>query len=395
MTDPAPLVGGDGSGQQLRELTGDEREQALALSVLAFGGERGGPVTPQPAGSRTWGVLEGDRLLATATWRSYAQWWGGRPVPMGGVAGVAVHPDGRGQGAATRLVRVLLGQLRGAGQPISVLFPTAPGIYRPLGWELVGRLDETVLPTAALRTVRPSGAARVRTAGLADVPTLTRLWHEHGRATDGALTRDGPSSPRGLEKLLAHDVVALAEQDGRATGYLAYDRGRGYGAAAELLVAELVAQDPAALSALLASLASWDAVAGSVRWTGPLDEVALALGSTLPTPGVGRPWMLRIADAPAAVAARGWRSSVRAQAAFTLVDPEVPDHEGPWLLTVQDGVGRLDRAPAGSPRLDVRGLALLYAGAGPGRLLRAGLLEAPVPGLDACAGPAPVLLDYF
>ncbi len=379
----------------LRELGPDDREQAWALGTLAFGGDPGAVAQPPPAGSRAWGVLEGDRLLAKASLRTYDQWWGGRRVPMAGVAGVAVHPLARGRGLATRLVRSLLDHMRSVG-PISVLFPTAPGIYRPLGWELVGSLDETVLPTSALRDAGEPGPVVVRAAEHADVPALAALWAAHGRGTDGQLTRVGPSFPRGALDVLRHDVVALAERDGREVGYLAYDRGRGYGPQSQVKVAHLVGSDAASSSALLRSLGAWDAVAGTVLWRGPVEEVGLLLKATLPPPERSQPWMLRVTDAPGAVAARGWPSQLRLDAAFTLVDPDIPGHEGPWRLSVADGVGRLDRTDPGPPRLHVRGLALLWSGvAGTGMLQRVGLLEQDVPGLDLLGGRTPCLLDYF
>jgi predicted acetyltransferase len=109
--------------------------------------------------------------------------------------------------------------------------------------------------------------------------------------------------------------------------------------------------------------------------------------------------MLRIVDAAAAVAARGFSSQVSAGAAFILDDPDVPAHCVGWRLRVGDGRGSLEEvAPAADlPRLHVRGLALLYAGVADGAaLVRAGLLDRPVPGLDAAfAGQEPRILDYF
>lgn len=381
---------------QLRELTPADREQSWRLGVLAFGGDPAAPVPPAPAGSRSWGLFEGDRLVARAAVRSYTQWWGGRRVPMGGLAGVAVHPDARGSGASRRLVLAALAHLRADGQPVSVLFPTAPGLYRSLGWELVGAIEETVVPLGPLRAAGDPGRTRVRTAGPDDAAALGRLWQAHGEATDGLLTRDGPSFPAGPAAPQSRDLVALAEDDGVATGYLAYDRGREYGPLAQLAVGELVTRTPAATAALARSLGSWDTVATTALWRGPVDDLALLLPQTVAPPVRTWPWMLRVADAPGAVAARGWPAGVRTEAAFTLVDPQVPEHEGAWRLAVDGGRGTLERARPGSPRLHVRGLARVFAGSGASAaLVRAGLLDAPVPGLDALTGTAPTLLDYF
>lgn len=375
---------------EVRDLVEDDREAAHALGVLAFGGIPGQPAAVWRPGERRAGLFEDGRLVAKATTRELGQWWGGRPVPMAGVAGVAVHPDARGRGAVRRLLEHLL---VGARAPVSVLFPTAPGIYRPLGFEVAGVLTATDLPTAAIRQPPQPGVV-LRSAGPGDEPAVRALWDAAGAATPGLLTRKGPRAPRGLP---TGDVLTLAEQDGAVTGYLAYDRGLGYDAAARLQVLELVAGTQPAFAALLGSLARWDAVAPTLRWWGPTERLGWHLPGRLPPPAESRPWMLRVLDAPAAVAARGFAEAVTVDAAFFLLDPDTPGHEGPWRLQVAAGRGVLVRAGGRPPALDRRGLALLYAGtAGTAALLRAGLLEARVPGLDAAfAGPAPQLTDYF
>lgn len=394
-----PSQGGGGPRQQvLRELDEGDREQSHALSRLAFGGDPGAPPPPVRPGRRSFGVFDGGRLLARASVLDLRQWWGGRPVPMAGVAGVAVHPDARGRGTGSRLVRHLLTVLREEGQPVSVLYPTAPAIYRPLGWEVVATLDDTRLPVHLLREVPLPAGTSLRTAGVEDVRTLGGLYDAAAAAGNGLLTRSGPGSPRPEEGALEADVVALAEQDGVAGGYLSYDRGRGYGGQSELHVWEMCAGTPDAARALLASLAAWDSVVQAVLWRGPVDELALLLGRAVPPPVEVRPWMLRIADAPAAVAARGFAPGLSLRCAFTLVDPEVPEHSRAWTLVVEDGEGRLEPAPSGAeaPRLHVRGLALLWSGAGSALVQRAGLAQRPLPLLDAAfAGPRPQLLDYF
>ena len=385
-------------GEELRELGQEDHEQAFALGRLAFGGDPQAPVPPPSPGRRNWGVFRDGRLLAKASVLSYAQWWGGRPVPMGGVAGVAVHPDTRGRGTGSRLVRALMTAMREDGQPVSALFPTGPAIYRPVGWEVVGTLDETRLPVTHLRTVPAPPELVVRSATEQDAPVLTELWDEAGRAGAGQLTRTGPCFPADEHPALEADVVSVAERDGAVTGYVSYDRGLGYGADAALLVWEMVARDGPTARALLHSLGTWESVVSTVRWRGSVDDLVLLLGRRVPPPNESQPWMLRITDAPAAVAARGFPPGVAAEASFELIDPDVPEHEGAWRLVVRDGAGALERCDLtpGLPTLHVRGLALLYAGGDAATLRRVGLLDGELPGIDlAFTGPAPRLLDYF
>lgn len=377
------------------------REAQWALTRLAFGGDPSAAAPDAHPGDAVWGIEDGTGgLLASATVRSYEQWWGGRTVPMGGVASVAVHPDGRGRGMARRLLRSLLPQMLDAGQAVSVLFPTAVGLYRPLGWEVVGSLDHTLLPTALLREAGDPVGVHVRTAVAEDVAAVRELYRAYGRASAGLLTRDGAAFPSGPEAVLSHDVVALAEDDdGVPLGYAAYDRGRGYGADAVLTVHEVVSSSGEAGAALLRSLGSWDSVAPTVRWRGPTDELALELDGQVPPPQQVQPWMLRVVDAEAAIGARGFAPAATVDASFALVDPDVPGHDGAWRLVVADGRGELTRTArtVDLPLLHVRGLALLYAGAADtGLLLRTGLLDRSMPTLDAAfAGPRPRVLDHF
>lgn len=239
----------------------------------------------------------------------------------------------------------------------------------------------------------------MRTAGPDDVAAVTAVYAERGASGNGLLTRTGPCFPRHVEGVLERDVVALAVEGGAVRGYASYDRGRGYGPDGQLRLWDLCASTPGAARALLGSLSAWDAVVGSVLWRGTVDELALLVGRAVPPPVEVRPWMLRVTDAPAAVAARGYPAGLDVRTTFTLVDAEVPEHSGAWTLVVEAGEGRLERParPVDAPRLHVRGLALLWSGAAPTSLVRrAGLLDGPLPLLDAAlAGPRPELLNDF
>lgn len=175
-----------------------------------------------------------------------------------------------------------------------------------------------------------------------------------------------------------------------------------------------------ATQALLASLGSWSSVLPTValrlpdpdpvRWLLPVGDLSVENQ---------QPWMLKILDADAAVRARSWPRHLRASVPLTLVDgvkpaAATPTADGRCRWVFDDGVGRVDPAGSGADhsrggdrgdsvavRLDVRGLAVLYAGAGSAAMLRrAGLLDGGDARTDATwdaasAGPAPALLDFF
>jgi predicted acetyltransferase len=262
----------------------------------------------------------------------------------------------------------------------------------------VGSLDDTRIATRDLQPTAASEGVRVGTAGPEDVAAIRELYG--GLGVNGLLSREGPEFPAGADAVLEHDVVALAEDEtGAAVGYASYARGTGYREGSELRVWEFVPRTAPAASALLRSLASWSTVASTVLWRGPTTELERHVAGPIPPATRRQPWMLRIVDAPAAIAQRGFGTGVATEATFLLDDPDVADHCGGWRLRVASGSGALEPvAPAADlPRLHIRGLALLYAGvADVPALLRAGLVDRAVEGLDpAFAGHQPRILDYF
>lgn len=380
----------------VRLVTEAQLDEAWALGLQAFGGDPQARRRPAPE-RQQWGVFAGGRLVATATGLRFTQWWGGAPVPLTGLAGVAVAPHARGRGHVRALVRAIADA---TDAPLAGLYGTAPGVYRSLGFEVVAAWEETrmassILGTAAAVCVDGERAVRLRPAGPEDAPALQQLWNRHAARTQGELTRVGPHHPGGAQMgVLQAEIVTLALHDDVPVGYVAYDRGQGYGSQAELLVHELVTQDAQARVALLHSLAGWRTVTGNVRFRGATGDLGVLLSEQVPAPHERRPYSLRVLDPVAAVAARGWAAEL--DLAFDLVDPERGDRA--YRLVVQAGAGRLEATLGrGLPRLHVRGLAMLYAGAADtGALRRLGLLDGALPGLDAAlAGPRPALHDYF
>lgn len=369
----------------IRLLGENDREQAHRLGNLAFGGDLAAPMPDEPplAGPRAGAFDARDRLVAKAFARPYEQWWCGRPVPMAGMAGVAVAPEHRGKGLVRQLMDALI---EVSDAPISSLFPSAPAIYRPLDWEVVGTLDSTPVPLADLPT---KGEVEVRAATEEDVPTIEALYDARGAASSGLLVRKGPSFPTGARGILELDVVTVAVEAGQVTGYVSYSRGRGYRGDGSLTLWDCIAQTPGAMRSLLASLAGWSSVAAIVKWRGSTEDLALALNRSMPAATEVQPWMLRVLDPIAAVAARGFAPGATS-ACFAVSGTG-------YRLEVADGRGQLSVVPAeGLPVVQQRGLALLYAGIAHGRLARTGLAERDLPELEeAFRGPQPQILDYF
>ena len=358
---------------------GDD-ESIYRLARLAFGGPR----EPSPeilwSNQRGWHgvVAESDgRLVGALKVRDYRQFFGGSAVPMGGIASVAVDPHARGHGVATALIDAALPAMREHGQVISALYPTVPPLYRGRGWEQTGNYERvTMRPELFSLLPKPESRLVLRRAGKADLPAIHRTYLAFASTVDGMLDRATDSFT--LADLLDVDIVEYAPgPDGSVRGYLSADRPEGE----KLVTYDLVALDRETALGLLANLG---------RWTGIMSEISLRIVDpawwqllmTLPVlhDVTNHPWMLRVVDLPAAVAARGWPAAAYLNPCA--VDLEVVDEHAPWhagrhRLVVDSGKVMCEPGGSGAVRLAARALGPWYAGSADTSMLRrAGLLEA-------------------
>ena len=142
-----------------RPLTRDDFDQSMALIREAFGDLPPGATSPSAddfprPGYHAFGTFDDDHLVARLATRGYHSWFGGSAVPTGGIAGVAVAAERRGEKLLDELFRVALEDgLRERGEAVSTLFCTAPGIYRKFGYELVSSYDTVEVPAAMLARI--------------------------------------------------------------------------------------------------------------------------------------------------------------------------------------------------------------------------------------------------
>ena len=389
---------------KIRPLRPDDDLDALAdLQVRAFG--------PLPAhrlpgwrervgqhigDGRYLVAFDGARLVAAADFHDMRQWWRGRALPMAGVASVKVAPEDRGRGAGRAIMTELLQLIAARGYPVSMLYPSTLPLYRSLGWELAGRGYEAEVPAVSLRSITPGAQVPLRRATPDDAAAVREVLaavHASGRDC-GPIVGDEATVRRWLS-------------DDRLFGYLAADGFLGYrwhDGSRELRVDRAVAVSAETTRALWGVVAGHATIARTVHAViGPDDPLGLLLRDPDLRLSSGDEWMLRVVDAPAAVAARGYPPGLDLAVPLRLEDPLLPANSGDWTLSVRDGSGLLERsltAQAADPlTIGARGFSALFGGAPVRSLRRAGLAGGGDPAgdalLDAGFAATPFCLDFF
>jgi predicted acetyltransferase len=331
------------------------------------------------------GAFDGRRLVGSARYHVMRQWWHGRSMPMAGVAGVKVAPEERGRGVGTAMMAAILELISERGFPVSVLFPSTAPLYRAGGWEIAGRRYETVLDArSAAALARPDqpgaghaaeDAPKVRRATPADAAAIVEIEG----LVHGQLLHCGPDTrePWMLSDWLDdEDRFAYFADDGFLSYRWSDDRD-------EIVVDELIAASAATARAWWQILASHATIASRIRACLPPDDPVTWLTRD-PAAEILQTdiWMLRVVDAPAAIAARGYPAAAALSVHLDLADAARPANSGRWLLEVSAGAGSLTRLGDAPPALDRP------------------VLDAPVPArpvLDAAVPsppvPSPPVLD--
>jgi predicted N-acetyltransferase YhbS len=402
---------------QIRQLgPGDDLEFEVDLGRRAFGpvSEAAAPdwiaeARAAAGDGRYFAAFDEPQPAGVAMFHNMRQWWHGRAVPMAGVGGVKVAPEQRGRGTGRALMTELLRVIAERGYPLSVLYPATAPLYRSLGWELAGGLYRTVINARSLASLLPpDGPApspqhppRLRRAGPEDADEVIAVLgavHESARHC-GPATYDAATVRRWW--LSDENRFCYLAAD----GFLAYGWNDGH---REISVRVAAAGSPETTRALWSIVGSHAPMTKLVRAVvSPDDPVAWLTRE--PDAGLEScwQWMLRVVDAPAAVAGRGFPGAATVTVGLQIDDAQLPANTGHWTLEVSGGKGALTRSrppvsgtgPVPPVRLGARGFAALYGGVAMATLRGAGLAAGGDPGADealdaAFAGKA-FLLDSF
>lgn len=373
----------------IESLRAEDEVHRHALARQAFGGSRPfDPGAPRTDPDRVVAAYDAGRLVGAVITFDFAQTWGGRPVPCGGVTSVAVAPEARGRGAARRMLAESFDRMARRGEVIAALYPTASALYRGSGFEVVAFFQRRSVPLTAVAAGREELAWRPVAL---DDPVKADLHDRAAAAHDGWFRGDpGWWAYRGraaVQDETANRFAYVGSRDGADVAVVQFRYEASEAAMYDLDVEVIAGLDGTAVGAALGLLAAHGSTAGAIRTALP----PVLLGPHVPELQRTRvvddwPLMLRVVDAPAAIQARGWPRAVQGRVDLDIIDDAIPTNAGPHVLEVEAGEATLVRGGTGRVTVTAQDLAVLYAGGDVQSLRSSGrLVEATVDDLDLLA----------
>jgi predicted acetyltransferase len=352
-----------------------KRTVGQRIRMLETGGRYGGLETVVVAEEPDHGISAAAKIYRMT------EYIAGAPMPMMGLAAVAVAPPRRRRGIGARLCVDAIEAAAERGDVVSVLYPFRPDYYDRLGWGLVGELHEYRFHTEALAA---ENGDHVRTADLEhDARAIAACYARVAEGSNGPIERDRQvwayrltGEDLGVVPVDAEAIwTARAEPEIRPVVYDDAGTITGYAllryvqdASPEehtLQVRELIAEDEAAYRGLLAHIGGqsdqWPRCTHFARpderfgdfLTDPRPpryEGARSL--YFPTARIVRGPMLRVLDVPGALRARRFFADGRDEPAtleLTVQDPQRPANAGPWTVRLAHGAAEVEAGEPSSP----------------------------------------------
>ena len=289
-----------------------------------------------PLDGLRFGRVDG-RLVGGLAMIPMGQWFGGRSVPLLGLAGVAVAASARGSGVAFSMVSQALREARGRGLALSALFPSTQALYRKLGYEVAGAYCRVELRLGECPRYRSE--LELEDAQPGDQAQIERLYATVASERPGYLDRGPYIWDRVREYGGAPARAVVVRSAAGLEGYAFM----GHGPTSDdqqhsLRLTDFVSASAGATRRLLDFLACHRSVAKSARWFGgAADQRLLLLPDKIYKVAIDGYWMSRILDVGRALELRGYPEGLECELELTVEDELFPENAGNYRLSINGG----------------------------------------------------------
>ncbi len=354
-------------------------------------------------------LREGRAIPACLRRIRMGQYFGGRSVPLVGIAGVATAPEMRGKGHARQMMEACVREMHEDGVAIGGLYASTQALYRQSGFEQAGHRFITRIPIARLQVKR--GVRRVVALQDSDHERVAACYRIFARNYNGMLDRGEYIWKRIREmrdaKFQGYGVLS---EKGVLEGYLYLTQQRvDTTGRHDIHLSDLAFLNADGARQLLAFLADYEPMGDVVQLGGgPLHPLLTLLPQQRYEVKLKDYWMLRVVDVKKALEARGYSKAVRGNVAVEIRDDVIASNRGTWRVEFDAGRarvskskdGRAGRVKAGNISCDVRALAAMYSGLySPRQAKGLAMCDGDEAGLDvlgaAFAGGTPWMTDHY
>ena len=325
--------------------------------------------TPRP--EETWALEDDAGVLQTViTTLSHRMWLGGQSLPIGEVHMVGSRMESRGGGNVRALMRDVLGHFRIRGDVFAVLIPFSFSFYRKFGFELGARTVRYRIPIEQLAGLSCDYVV-TKVEAAQDVVPLRALHEAVARGRDMCLASEEADwrwrgngmfgEPDFLHPDRQTYTYVLWDDDTPAasvTFSFTHDPDNPFFGEAD--VSDITWRDPGSLMGTLGFLYRLRAKVGSVN-VELSDELDIA--AVLPEPdkvqcSLGGHVMARVLNVPEALRAMPHPDACGSYV-LAVHDALIPQNDGTWQVTFEDGEVRVSEAPNARPDLEVSEAALV------------------------------------
>ena len=215
---------------EIRAAHKSELEQVVELSCLAFDSDDHERYWQYIKGdssyrlSQTRVVVVNDRVVSTLRVWERRMWVGASLVTVGGIGGVCTHPNYRGVGYASALMRDTIDYLRTIGCDLGVLFTIIPeAFYRQLGWTSFPLHGFNVVYTSAARAAAASEWQVTDFNPETDLDAVAGLYDTANAQQSGTIARTRAYWDMAPCRIRGVLPTVIAHRNGLISGYLNYE----------------------------------------------------------------------------------------------------------------------------------------------------------------------------
>lgn len=298
------------------------------------------------------------------------QYYGGRSVPMSGIAGVAVGPESRGRGLAKRLMQECVREIESQGIAISTLYASTQSLYRGIGYEQAGHRFMTTIPWSQVQIEsRSDDHVKVRAVREDDTASVRACYTRFASSFDGNLDRGSYLWGRVVQlrdDMFKGFVIDSLDGSGGIDGYLyLHQRRDAPNGRQTIAISDIAFVNEKAGRGLIRFLADFCTMGETFEFFGgPLHPLLSFFQQQRFDAEKRDYWMLRITNIKNALEQRGYSPAVRTTVHLEVNDSLVPANSGTWKLDISEGRAEVSRTGGreGAIRCDIRALASLYSG---------------------------------